>query len=232
MKYLRYFISVFLLSILALQAFFFLQILAWRWVNPPITAFQLAERHRLCGWSIPYIHSCEIKQEWIEFKKISPYLKRAITISEDSDFYRHVGFEPQAMKDAWDRNQKNSKHLRGGSTITQQLAKNLFLSGEKNYVRKVQELAITAMLEIALPKNRIFEIYLNSVEWGEGVFGIAAASQHYFAIKPNQLSMEEAASLAAALPAPKCYDKVQYCSKARVNFPARIDFILERMNKF
>ena len=108
MKYLRYFISVFLLSILALQAFFFLQILVWRWVNPSVTAFQLAERHRLCGWSIPYIHSCGIKQEWIEFKKISPYLKRAITISEDSDFYRHAGFEPQAMKDAWDRNQKTA----------------------------------------------------------------------------------------------------------------------------
>ena len=140
----------------------------------------------------------------MEFKKISPYLKRAITISEDSDFYKHSGFEPQAMKDAWDRNQKNAKHLRGGSTITQQLAKNLFLSGEKSYLRKIQELLITGMLEIALPKERIFEIYL---------------------------SMEEAASLAAALPAPKCYDKVKYCSTARVNFPARIDFILERMSK-
>ena len=153
----------------------------------------------------------------MEFKKISPYLKRAITISEDSDFYRHSGFEPQAMKDAWDRNQKNAKHLRGGSTITQQLAKNLFLSGEKSYLRKIQELLITGMLEIALPKERIFEI--------------GAASAHYFSLKPHQLSIEEAASLAAALPAPKCYDKVKYCSTARVNFPARIDFILERMNK-
>ena len=231
MKYLRYFISVVLLSILALQAFFFLQILAWRWVNPTVTSFQLAERHRICGWSIPYIHDCGLKQEWVEFKKISPYLKRAITISEDSDFYRHSGFEPQAMKDAWNRNQKNSKHLRGGSTITQQLAKNLFLSGEKNYARKIQELLITGMLEIALPKERIFEIYLNNVEWGEGVFGIGAAAQHYFSLKPHQLSMEDAASLASALPAPKCYDKVKYCSSARVNFPARIDFILERMNK-
>jgi monofunctional biosynthetic peptidoglycan transglycosylase len=231
MKYLRYFISVVLLSILALQVFFFLQILAWRWVNPSVTSFQLAERHRICGWSIPYIHNCGLKQEWVEFKKISPALKRAITISEDSDFYRHSGFELQAMKDAWDRNQKNSKHLRGGSTITQQLAKNLFLSGEKNYIRKAQEFLITGMLEVALPKERIFEIYLNHVEWGEGVFGINAAAQHYFSLKPHQLSTEEAASLAAALPAPKCYDKVKYCSKARVNFPARIDFILERMNK-
>jgi monofunctional biosynthetic peptidoglycan transglycosylase len=87
------------------------------------------------------------------------------------------------------------------------------------------------MLELVLSKDRIFEIYLNSVEWGEGVFGVASASQHYFAVKPHQLSIEEAASLASALPAPKCYDKVKYCSKARVNFPARIDFILERMNK-
>jgi monofunctional biosynthetic peptidoglycan transglycosylase len=231
MKYLRYFIIVFISSILALQVFFLLQIVTWQWVNPSVTAFQLAERHRLCGWSIPYIHPCEIKREWIDFEKIPKHLKRAITISEDSDFYRHPGFEPQAMKDAWDRNQKNNKLLRGGSTITQQLAKNLFLSGEKNYVRKGQELIITGMLELVLSKDRIFEIYLNSVEWGEGVFGVAAASQHYFAVRPDQLSVEEAASLASALPAPKCYDKVKYCSKARVNFPARIDFILERMNK-
>lgn len=231
MKFLRYFFTAIVLSILALQLFFFVQILAWRWVNPSVTSFQLAERHRICGWSIPYIHDCGIKREWVEFKKISPYLKRAITISEDSDFYRHMGFEPQAMKDAWNRNQKNTKHLRGGSTITQQLAKNLFLSGEKNYIRKAQEFVITAMLEISLPKERIFEIYLNHVEWGEGVFGVSAAAQHYFSVKPHQLSIEEAASLAAALPAPKCYDKVKYCSRARVNFPARIDFILERMNK-
>jgi monofunctional biosynthetic peptidoglycan transglycosylase len=231
MKFLRYFFTAIVLSILALQLFFFIQILAWRWVNPSVTSFQLAERHRICGWSIPYIHDCGIKREWMEFKKISPYLKRAITISEDSDFYRHMGFEPQAMKDAWNRNQKNTKHLRGGSTITQQLAKNLFLSGEKNYIRKAQEFVITAMLEISLPKERIFEIYLNHVEWGEGVFGVSAAAQHYFSVKPHQLSIEEAASLAAALPAPKCYDKVKYCSRARVNFPARIDFILERINK-
>jgi monofunctional glycosyltransferase len=231
MKFLRYFFTAIVLSILALQLFFFIQILAWRWVNPSVTSFQLAERHRICGWSIPYIHDCGIKREWMEFKKISPYLKRAITISEDSDFYRHMGFEPQAMKEAWNRNQKNTKHLRGGSTITQQLAKNLFLSGEKNYIRKAQEFVITAMLEITLPKERIFEIYLNHVEWGEGVFGVSAAAQHYFSVKPHQLSIEEAASLAAALPAPKCYDKVKYCSRARVNFPARIDFILERINK-
>lgn len=231
MKYLRYFLTVFFLAFLALQAFFFLQIFSWRWINPDSTAFARAERYRLCGWSIPYLDKCEIQHEWVDFKKISPYLKRAITISEDSDFYRHAGFEPQAMKDAWDRNQKNNKHLRGGSTITQQLAKNLFLSSEKSYARKGQEFLITVMLEVALPKERIFEIYLNSVEWGEGIFGVGAASQHYFALKPSQLSMEEAVSLATALPAPKCYDKVKYCTKARVNFSARIDFILERMNK-
>lgn len=231
MKYLRYFLTVFLLAFLALQVFFFLQILSWRWINPDSTAFQRAERYRLCGWSIPYLHQCDVQREWVEFKKISPYLKRAITISEDSDFYRHAGFEPQAMRDAWSRNQKNDKHLRGGSTITQQLAKNLFLSSEKSYARKGQEFLITIMLELALPKDRIFEIYLNSVEWGEGIFGVGAASQHYFGLKPSQLSMEEAVSLATALPAPKCYDKASYCAKARVNFSARIDFILERMNK-
>ena len=229
MKYLKYFVTSILVGILLLQGYFFVQILIWRWVNPSATAFQNAETYRLCGLTLPIVKTCQVRSEWVEFKKISPYLKRAITISEDSDFYRHSGFEPQAMKEAWERNQQKGKNLRGGSTITQQLAKNLFLSGEKNYARKGQEFIITLMLEVLLSKERIFEIYLNSVEWGEGVFGVAAASQHYFSIKPSQLTMEEAASLAAALPAPKCYDKPSYCARARVNFPARIDFILERM---
>lgn len=229
MKYLKYFIYTIFVGIVVLQVYFFLQILSWRWVNPTTTAFQKAEQFRLCGLTV--LNRCPMTADWVDFKKVSPYLRRAITISEDSDFYKHAGFEPQAMKEAWDRNQQKGQKLRGGSTITQQLAKNLFLSGEKNYARKAQEFVITLMLEALLSKERIFEIYLNSVEWGEGIFGISAAANHYFSVKPAQLSIEEAASLAAALPAPKCYDKPKYCAKARVNFPARIDFILERMNK-
>jgi monofunctional biosynthetic peptidoglycan transglycosylase len=121
--------------------------------------------------------------------------------------------------------------LRGGSTITQQLAKNLFLSSEQNYFRKGQELIITGLLEVMLPKQRLYEIYLNSVEWGEGIFGIGAASQHYYGIKPASLDREQAAALASALPAPKCFDKSQYCRKANIHFPTRQDFILENMDR-
>jgi len=121
--------------------------------------------------------------------------------------------------------------LRGGSTITQQLAKNLFLSSEQNYFRKGQELIITGLLELTLSKQRLFEIYLNSVEWGEGIFGIGAASEHYYATTPAGLDLDQAAALASALPAPKCFDKEQYCRKARIHFPTRQEFILENMGR-
>ncbi len=223
MKYLKYLLWTLLASVLILQGYFFIQILLWRWVNPETTAFQRAELQRLCSTS----KICALKKDWIPLKEISPTLRRAVMISEDSDFYRHHGFELKAMKEAWQRNQQKGKHLRGGSTITQQLAKNLFLSGEKNYIRKGQEFIITGMLELLLSKDRIFEIYLNHVEWGEGIFGIAAASRHYYALSPKQLGIQESAALAAALPAPKCFDQQRYCAKARINFPNRIEFILE-----
>jgi monofunctional biosynthetic peptidoglycan transglycosylase len=162
-------------------------------LNPSSTTFMRAERWRLCGFNF---WSCRSRQ-WVRYDEISRNIKRAVIASEDADFVNHPGYELDAMLDAWERNKQRGRIVRGGSTITQQLAKNLFLSSEQNYLRKGQELAITWMLELWLDKQRIFEIYLNSVEWGEGVFGVEAAAQHYFHTSASKLTVGQAARLAA-----------------------------------
>ena len=183
-----------------------------------------------------------MQSKWTPYEKISNNLKRAVLVSEDDIFFQHKGVRVEDMQKAWQKNQQQNQQkaqagnksktvLRGGSTITQQLAKNLFLSSEQNYLRKGQELIITGLLELTLSKQRLFEIYLNSVEWGEGIFGVGAASQHYYASTPAGLSREQAAALASALPAPKCFDKQQYCRRGSINYSARQEFILENMDR-
>jgi len=217
-----------------MQIYFALQIALWSGLNPSSTAFQRAERWRLCSWH----WSCPVYSEWVPYDKISNNLKRAVLVSEDDIFFQHKGFRFEDMKKAWEKNQQKTQlgnssktALRGGSTITQQLAKNLFLSSEQHYLRKGQEFIITGLLELILSKQRLYEIYLNSVEWGEGIFGIGAASHYYFASTSAVLNREQAAALASALPAPKCFDKPQYCRKANIHFPTRQDFILENMDR-
>ena len=235
MRWLSYFLKCLLGGFVAMQMYFVIQIGLWVALDPSSTAFQRAERWRLCGLS----WSCPVQSSWVPYDKISSNLKRAVLVSEDDIFFQHMGVRFDDMKKAWAKNSqlnqqgssKSKTALRGGSTITQQLAKNLFLSSEQNYFRKGQELIITGLLEVMLPKQRLYEIYLNSVEWGEGIFGIGAASQHYYGIKPASLDREQAAALASALPAPKCFDKVQYCRKANIHFPTRQDFILENMDR-
>lgn len=218
-----------------MQVYFALQIALWATVNPSSTAFKRAEQWRLCHGPI----SCLTQSQWTPYQQITNNLKRAVLVSEDDIFFQHRGVRVEDMQKAWEKNQIK-KHqtgrttktaLRGGSTITQQLAKNLFLSSEQNYLRKGQELVITGLLEAFLSKQRLFEIYLNSVEWGEGIFGIGAASKHYYGISPAALSREQAAALASALPAPKCFDKASYCRKANINFPNRQEFILENLDR-
>jgi monofunctional biosynthetic peptidoglycan transglycosylase len=231
MRWLRYFLKCVLGGFIAMQIYFVIQISLWVALNPSSTAFQRAERWRLCG-----LHwSCPVQSSWVPYDKISSNLKRAVLVSEDDIFFQHMGVRVEDMQKAWAKNQqgsgKSKTALRGGSTITQQLAKNLFLSSEQNYFRKAQELLITGLLETMLSKQRLYEIYLNSVEWGEGIFGIGAASQHYYGISPVSLNREQSAALASALPAPKCFDKVQYCRKANIHFPTRQDFILENMDR-
>jgi monofunctional glycosyltransferase len=213
-------------GLMIFQLIFALQIASWLVIDPGYTAFMRAERWRLCGVNI---WSCELKHEWMPYEKISRHLKRAIIASEDSGFAFHDGFELDAMLNAWSKNKKRGKFVAGGSTITQQLAKNLFLSSEKSYVRKAEEVVITGLLELFLDKERIFEIYLNSVEWGEGIFGAEAAARYYFKTSAAQLSPPQAARLAAALPAPKCFDKRQYCKNIGINFHKKAGIIAGRM---
>ncbi len=217
-----------------MQIFFALQIALWIGLDPSSTAFQRAERWRLCSWH----WSCSVQSRWVSYDKISNNLKRAVLVSEDDIFFQHGGVRVEDMQKAWQKNQqktqagnKSKTALRGGSTITQQLAKNLFLSSEQNYFRKGQELIITGLLELTLSKQRMYEIYLNSVEWGEGIFGVGAASQHYYATSPAALDRNQSAALASALPAPKCFDKQQYCRRGSINYSARQEFILEGMDR-
>ena len=234
MRWLVYLVKCLLCGFLAMQAYFAVQIALWIMLDPSTTAFQRAERWRLCAWH----WSCPVQSQWVPYDKISNNLKRAVLVSEDDIFFQHKGVRVEDMQKAWQKNQQKSQSnkqskvaLRGGSTITQQLAKNLFLSSEQNYLRKGQELIITGLLELMLSKQRLYEIYLNSVEWGEGIFGIGAAAKHYYAIAPASLTRDQAAALASALPAPKCFDKQQYCRRGNINYPSRQEFILENMDR-
>ena len=201
-----------LLAALALQLFFLLRLASMALLDPVSTTFQRSE-----AWRIAHERD-ELRwaQQWVPYAAISPHLKRAVIASEDADFAIHMGVDWQALQSAWERNLRRqaaaeargrNARLVGGSTITQQLAKNLLLSGERTLLRKGQELVLTKMLELLLSKERILEIYLNSVEWGEGIFGAEAAARHYFRKPAARLSAHEAARLAVLLPAPKRFQR-------------------------
>ena len=189
--------------IVTVQLWFFGHILYWTTHNPASTSFidarldaQRAKKPK-----------AKISHIWVEYRLISVNLKRAIIAAEDDKFVDHEGFDWDGIQRALEKNQKKGAVVAGGSTISQQLAKNLFLSGERSWVRKGQEALITAMLEIAMDKRRILEIYMNVVEWGEGVFGAEAASRHYFGVPASKLSPEQAARLAAMLPRPRFFQR-------------------------
>jgi monofunctional biosynthetic peptidoglycan transglycosylase len=149
----------------------------------------------------------ELKHRWIAYNQISPNLKKALITSEDAKFLDHEGFDWEGIQTAWEKNLKKGKIVAGGSTISQQLAKNLFLSGKKTPWRKLEEAAITIMMEKMMSKRRIFEIYLNVIEWGNGVFGAEAAARHYYRKSARNLSAGESAKLAAMVPNPRYFDK-------------------------
>lgn len=191
--------------VLALQAYFFLQI--WWWVdhNPDSTSFMRRQLSVLQEKN----PNATLQYKWVSYSRISNNLKRAIIASEDSNFSEHEGIDWEALQKAYEKNAKKGKVVSGGSTITQQLAKNLFLSGDRSYLRKAQELVITYMLEYWMDKERIFEIYLNVVEWGSGVFGAEAAARHYFGVSAANLGASQSARLAVMLPNPRFFDKHQ-----------------------
>ena len=144
-----------------------------------------------------------IRQKWVPYGQISPNLKRAVIVAEDSAFFDHDGIDLNEIKASLEKNWEEGQFLRGASTITQQLAKNLYLSPSKNPMRKVTELLITRRLEAALSKRRIFEIYLNVIEWGDGIFGCEAAARAYFGLSAADLDQSQAALLAGAIINPR-----------------------------
>jgi monofunctional glycosyltransferase len=203
----------------AVQLFFLLRMIGMRWIDPQSTTFERSEIWQLAAQSDK---SFVWRQQWLPYDQISDNMKRAVIASEDGDFSYHDGVEWEAIEKAWQRNARAEQQAErrsqrtgqvippkivGGSTITQQLAKNLFLSGERTFLRKGQEFVMTFALEAFLPKERILEIYLNSVELGTGVFGVEAAAQHYYRKSASKLSSYEAARLAVMLPRPKFFEK-------------------------
>jgi monofunctional biosynthetic peptidoglycan transglycosylase len=207
------------MALLALQIFFVGRIALMVVVDPQSTAFERSEAWRITSEK----GQLRWRQQWVDYTQISDQLKRAVIASEDDGFSNHDGVDWDALEKAWAKNAQaeqraelrkaaapNAKPPKvvGGSTITQQLAKNLFLSGERTLLRKGQEFVLTLLLEKLLSKRRILEIYLNSVEWGEGVFGAEAAAQHYFRKPASKLNAFEAARLAVMLPRPKYFEKL------------------------
>ena len=212
-------IGLVLLAGVALEVFFIGRIALMLVVDPQSTTFQRSEAFEITRTS----GNLRWRQQWVPYAQISDNLKRAVIASEDGDFINHDGVEWEAIEKAWQKNAKaeeaNARRAQaqrtarapkivGGSTITQQLAKNLLLSGERTLLRKGQEFVLALTLETLLSKQRILEIYLNSVEWGEGVFGAEAAAQHYFRKPAARLSAYEAARLSVMLPRPKYFEKV------------------------
>ena len=211
-------------ALLLLQLFFVARIACMATINPQSTAFERSEAWRILSdkGRLPW------RQQWVDYEHISDHLKRAVIASEDDGFSNHDGVDWDALEKAWQKNAKaealaakktasgvkviKPPKVVGGSTITQQLAKNLFLSGERTLLRKGQELMLTYLLEKLLDKGRILTLYLNHVEWGEGVFGAEAAAQHYFRKPASKLSPLEAARLAVMLPRPKYFEKLPQSS--------------------
>lgn len=237
-------ITLVALSFVSLQLFFLIKIAFMHVISPQSTSFQRSEAWRIVikQGELPW------RQSWVHYDSIATSIKQAVIASEDGDFINHDGVEWDAIESAWTKNSKaleraeirikkaqksrqnTSKVVKpvkiiGGSTISQQLAKNLFLSGERDFIRKGQEFLITQFLEYTLSKREILEIYLNNVEWGEGVFGVEAAAQHYFRKHAQELSAYESARLAVMLPRPKYFENLSgspYLSNRASSIVARM----------
>lgn len=190
--------------LLVYQLWLFGWIVYWKWNNPAMTSFMSEQQARLASQHPD--DEFELKHQWVAYPAISPQLKRALVASEDAKFLQHEGFDWEGIQTAWEKNLAKGRIVAGGSTISQQLAKNLFLSSQRTPWRKGQEAVITVMLEAVMDKRRIFEIYLNVIEWGDGIFGAEAAARHHFRTSAARLSAPQAARLAAMVPNPRYYD--------------------------
>ena len=196
-------LGIALLLALFWQAVLLTQVIWWSRFDPGSTSFmriRLAELRK----SDP---QAELRHRWVPYERISIHLKRAVVAAEDDRFLDHDGFDWEGIERALERNAEEGRITAGGSTISQQLAKNLFLSSSRSWLRKGQEAAITMMIEATWDKRRILEVYLNVAEWGNGVFGAEAAARHYHGRPAASLGPAEAARLAVMLPNPRRYEK-------------------------
>jgi monofunctional glycosyltransferase len=192
-----------LLALVLLQVWYFAHVWWWRDHAPRETAFMAQRLHEMRERN----PQAQLQYTWVPYERISVNLKRAMIAAEDAKFVEHEGFDWDGIQRAIEKNYRRGRVVAGGSTITQQLAKNLFLSSQRSYWRKAEEALITLMLEAMLDKRRIFELYLNVIEWGDGVFGCEAASRRYFGIGAGELDTVQAARLAAMAPNPLYYER-------------------------
>lgn len=190
-----------LIALTLLQFWFFACVWYWSLYSPDSTAFMRSRVERLRE-SEP---GARLQYQWVPYQRMSVYLKRAVIAAEDARFVEHDGFDWDGIRKAYEKNLREGEVVAGGSTITQQLAKNLFLSGDRTWWRKAQEAAITVMIELIMDKRRILELYLNVIEWGDGVFGAEAAAYYHFGMTAAELGPEQAARLAAMVPSPRRY---------------------------
>jgi len=205
----------------AVQCWYFAHVLWWRSFQPGTSAF-MERRIEELRTKDP---KARLAHQWVPYERISAQLKRAVVASEDAKFLDHEGFDWEAISKAMEKNERKGRVVSGASTISQQLAKNLFLSGERSWLRKGEEAVITWMLETVLSKRRILELYLNFAEWGEGVFGAEAAARYHFGTSAAELSAQQAAFLAVILPSPRRYGR----NSITPYVAGRIETILARM---
>lgn len=192
-----------LLLVLFWQAALFTQVIWWSRFDPGSTSFmrmRLAELRQTNP-------NATLRHQWVPYERISLHLKRAVVAAEDDRFVDHEGFDWEGIQRALEKNERRGRFAAGGSTITQQLAKNLFLSPSKSWLRKGQEAVLTVMIEWTWDKRRILEVYLNVVEWGNGLFGAEAAAQRYYGVSAARLGPSQAARLAVMLPNPRHYER-------------------------
>lgn len=221
MRWLAWGLGLVLLLFALVQFWYFAHLVWYRNHNPEQTAFMSLRAEELRQKNPPV----KMRHQWVPYTRISVHLKRAMIAAEDAKFVEHEGFDWDGIQRALEKNQRKGRVVAGGSTISQQLAKNLFLSTQKSYVRKAEEAVITVMMEAVLEKQRIFEIYLNVIEWGNGVFGAEAAARHYFGVSAAELNAEQAARLAAMAPNPRFYDR----NRETKGLAKKIPIILQRM---
>jgi monofunctional biosynthetic peptidoglycan transglycosylase len=212
-----------LAALLLVQAWYYAQILWWAQEAPARTAFMERRLEQLRAKN----PRAALRHQWVPYGSISVSLKRAVVAAEDAKFIQHEGFDWEAIQKAMEKNERQGRVVAGASTISQQLAKNLFLSGERSWLRKGQEAVITAMLEQVMTKRRILELYLNFAEWGEGIFGAEAAARYHFGVSAGALDEEQAAYLAAILPSPRRYER----GRLTGYIASRMDTIREYMPK-